>query len=116
MNNGIADDRGWLFAREKERSEIWKEMTVPDPARGEDYQYEWLNVTTGVSLLLTFVTRIPNGPREWALYRFKLGDDEAYDISHFLGGYRVEDTPERFVRYTHDQITGADTLTRNDPA
>lgn len=110
MHNSPSDDHGWLFTKVKGPSEIWNDFEIPEQVPEEDYQYEWLNITTGVSLLLTFVTRVPGGPAEWALYRFKLGEEVAYDISHFLGSLRVEDEPARLIRFTHDQLTGSHTL------
>ena len=103
MDNRTSGDRGWLWAKEKTRSEIWKGLEIPDWASPDenDHHYfhnEWFNITTGVALLLTYVVRGPQSTADWALYRFKIGEDKAYDISHFLGGRRIEDTPERWIR------------------
>lgn len=120
MHNNPSDDHGWLWAKEKTRSEIWEGLEIPDWAAPDEddrhyYHWEWLNITTGVALLLTYVVRGSQGTADWALYRFKIGETKAYDISHFLGKQRMEDTPERWIRATHDLLTGDDAMTRNDP-
>lgn len=121
MDNRTSGDRGWLWAKEKTRSEIWEGLEIPDwaPPPDEDssrfFHNEWFNITTGVALLLTYVVRGQHGTAGWALYRFKIGEVKAYDLTHFLRAMRIEDAPERWIRGTHDLLIGDDAMTRNDP-